>query len=152
MLTEVFLPLHPPSPILQFILKFPIYVYFITIYCNSGFLVGFCKFYCCTPIKLLRMRASVKLMKCKCQSFCLPLFFIFSPLVHEHMSATWQHWKHSWISNSLLHELTVASCLVNVHFLPRIWYTCVSTGRMYSFKSLALTCTPETWAASLRAC
>lgn len=28
-------------------------------------------------------------------------------------------------------------------FLPRIWYACVSTGCMYSFKSLALT--PWTW-------
>lgn len=86
---SVSLPLPSPSLILQFLLKYPVYVYFITIYCNSGLLVGFCKFYGCTPIKLPRMRASVKLMKCKCQSFCLPLFFILSPLVHERMSMLW---------------------------------------------------------------
>lgn len=58
-----------------------IYVYSITTYCNSGLWEGFCKFYCCTPIKLLRTRAPVKLMKCKCQSFWLPPFLISSAVV-----------------------------------------------------------------------
>lgn len=96
------------SHLLQFLLKYPIYVYFITTDCNSGLLEGFCKFYCCTPITLLRMRAPVKLMKCKCQSFCLPLFFIFSAVVW--MSMLWRRWKYICISNFLLHELTQPSC------------------------------------------
>ena len=69
----------PTSPTLQILLKC---LCSFHNYCNSTLLVGSCEFHCCTPIKLLRTRASVKLMKCKCHSFCPPLFFISSALVH----------------------------------------------------------------------
>lgn len=95
-LWEVLPPYTPTSLILQGSMF--ISVLFIVI---PKLLVGFWKFYSCTPIKLLRLRASVKLMKCKCQSFCLPLFFIFSPLVQEHASMLCR--KDIWIPNSLLH-------------------------------------------------
>lgn len=95
-------------------------------YYNSGLLVGFCKFNCCTPIKFLRMRASVKLMKCKCQSFCLPLFFIFSPLVHEHfcLVAVLEVLLNIKLSVTWAHE---AIMLVIVCFWHTIWHTCEST-------------------------
>lgn len=60
---------------------------------------GFCKFYCCTPIKLLKMGVTVEI---KCQSFCLLLFFTFPILAYEYFvgraETTYQHY--------LLHELT----------------------------------------------
>lgn len=88
-------------------------IYFITFYYNSGVLPAFFyEFNCWAPIKLLGMRMSVKLMKSKCQSFCLLLFFIFSALflflgfyksvvkaLNIHLKVTsWVIWAHSILS------------------------------------------------------
>lgn len=93
--------------LLQFLLHQPIGVYYMTTFRSFGLLEEFCKFSCCPLIKLLRTGAPVKLMKCKCQSFCLCAVYHFALLLF--VSVLWRRWKFICVPTITLHQLAQLS-------------------------------------------